>query len=219
MTAYSRECPNCNNIIFHKNERGLKQATKRGHICDTCRLDNLHAYTKANRVAIDSVRTGHPLICIVCKASFTGTILSRYCSYKCRYKHNYVDLDPILKRAIGLSSCIKFGRGKKVFFETLVRKCVNTPCRYCSSTMSLEDLSLDHIVPFGTSANRKDKDLQRELNRPSNLQLICRRCNRLKGNLSHDSFVTLLLFLDQHPEIKSYVISKMAQANLLWRRR
>ena len=116
-----------------------------------------------------------------------------------------------------MSSFITFGgKGKLDYFDELLRSKLNTPCRYCTTLLTVENVSLDHIEPFTTTAARKNPAIKRQLDKPTNLQMICRGCNQLKGKLNHENFIKLTDFLDKNPIISEYVRSKLAQSNVMW---
>lgn len=142
------------------------------------------------------------------------TKLQIYCNSNCKYKA--LSANPIEKRAFTLSSNIAFGKGKKEFFVKLVTEHLNKHCIYCKDMLKIETMSLDHIIPFGETKWRNNKLYQKQLNKLENLQIICKRCNQMKGNLPHAKFVKLLTFLNTDLEIKKYVIAKMAQGSIMW---
>ena len=138
-----------------------------------------------------------------------------YCDKKCQYAARAKD--PIRKKAFTMSSFITFGgKGKLEYFDQLLRSKLNTPCRYCGTLLTLDNVSLDHIEPFVTTAARKNPAIKRQLDRSDNLQMICRGCNQMKGILSHDNFIKLKDFLDKNPTIAAYVNKKLAQSNIMW---
>lgn len=138
-----------------------------------------------------------------------------YCNKKCQYAARAKD--PIRKKAFTMSSFITFGgQGKLDYFDQLLRSKLNTPCRYCGDMLTLENVSLDHIAPFTTTAARKNPAIKRQLDKIQNLQIICRKCNQMKGNLDHRNFIKLLTFLDNNPAISVYVRKKLSQSNIMW---
>lgn len=153
-------------------------------------------------------------ICGGCGETKIGTIGQRYCNYNCRYAS--IGKDPVVKKAFTLSSPVTFGKGRKVFFEKLVGDSLGRPCRYCSTTLQLETISLDHIIPFSESKWRNNPAVKRKLDTADNLQIICKTCNSMKGNLPHDKFVKLLSFMDMDLEIGQYLRRKLAQSNIVW---
>lgn len=160
---------------------------------------------------------GKLMMCVVCKKDFQGHVVhQKFCSKECQYRANYKDLDPITKKALTLSSPIAFGPGRKEFFYNLVSNSIGKHCIYCGTMLGLENISLDHIIPFGKSELRYAKAVQKQLNVPENLQIICKKCNGIKGNLSHEKFLKLLCFLEEDLILKDYVIKKLSQGNMMW---
>ena len=160
---------------------------------------------------------GGIIVCMVCKKEVQGyTSTQKFCSKECQYKHNYKDVEPIMKKAMTISSPVVFGEGKRDFFYNLVKESLYKHCRYCGTILGLENISLDHIIPFGKTELRQSKLVQKQLNIAENLQIICRKCNGIKGNLSHEKFVKLLAFLDEDILLKDYIMKKLAQGNIMW---
>lgn len=160
---------------------------------------------------------GKIISCIICKKQIQGyTSKQKCCSKECYYQHNYRDLEPIMKKSMTISSPIAFGKGKREFFYNLVKESIYKHCIYCGVMLILENISLDHIIPFGTTELRNSKIMQKQLNVSENLQIICRKCNGIKGNLSHDKFIKLLGFLEEDFVLKNYIMKKLAQGNIMW---
>lgn len=214
-----RQCPSCDATIKYKHRQSYLRAIRRNQVCDGCRMKRLR-----ERQAIVCKQPGyrkynHDRICDTCHKAYKGHIHQRFCSKKCRYITLYVNADPITKRAITMSGYILFGRGKKAYFEKLIREHLGKPCRYCNVPLRVETMSCDHIQPFGSLANRKDKILKAQMDRTDNLQIICKKCNTLKGNLNHQDFALLLEFLSEHPFIKTYVLNKLGQSTFIYSQR
>ena len=124
--------------------------------------------------------------------------------------------DPIVKRAMSISSSITFGAGKKEFFVSLVRNAIGKHCPYCGVMLTLESMSLDHKIPFGETKYRMNKLIQKQLNKPENFQIIDKKCNTIKGNLSHEKFKKLMDFLNEDYVLKEYIYKKLTQSSLMW---
>lgn len=124
--------------------------------------------------------------------------------------------DPIVKRALSISSSIAFGPGKKDFFVAMVRRHIGKHCIYCGIMLTPSIMSLDHIQPFGKTALRANKLVQQALNKPENFQIICQKCNTMKGNLDHARFKKFMVFLETDPVLKEFVYKKMTQSSLMW---
>lgn len=59
-------------------------------------------------------------------------------------------------------------------------------CPYCTAPIDILSMQLDHKTPL-----RRGGGPEME-----NLQCICRRCNQIKGELTHEEFSALLLFME-----------------------
>ena len=79
-------------------------------------------------------------------------------------------------------------------------------CRYCNEPIKIQNMVCDHIMPIslgGTST-------------PDNLQLICNRCNRRKGPLTHRQFSKLLVFLKKQSKVMTdYILRKLSKADVM----
>jgi len=64
--------------------------------------------------------------------------------------------------------------------NTYVRKAIFTKCNFeCTHCGAKEDLVLDHIISIYEAF--KNKELISILNTYQNLQILCRKCNSIKG--------------------------------------
>lgn len=212
IQRYQRQCPSCSSTVTYKNLHVCNTAEKLKTPCNSCRMQRLQLSNRQARLSGDYSRSKHQKVCVNCGKTYIGYDVSRYCSRRCNYERRYVKLDPFTKKALTLGACVKFGKGKRAFFESLLRKSLETKCKYCPTVLTLENVSLDHIRPFGSIANRAKPELIKQLNVPENLQIICKPCNSLKGTLSESDFLALLTFLESHPALKEYVLKKLAQS-------
>lgn len=135
---------------------------------------------------------------------------ARWCSWKCGYAARYTNReDPVMKKAIIWGANLLMGLGK---FECLVgsiRYALGTKCRYCQTVLSLGNITIDHMEAYGSRENRQDRLIRLRLDRRENLQIICRDCNQLKGDLHHWQFIALLEFLNRDPKMKSIIIRRL----------
>jgi hypothetical protein len=60
------------------------------------------------------------------------------------------------------------------------------PCPYCRALMDILSLSLDHKIPLRRGGGPG----------LDNLQIMCQRCNRCKGQFTHDEFLVLVIFME-----------------------
>lgn len=121
----------------------------------------------------------------------------------------------ILKKAKSLASNIS-GKGKTDMILDKLTSAIGKPCVYCLSLLDLSNVSLDHIVPYGGRAERANPLIRKELDRDTNLQLICSKCNRAKGDISHEHFLKLNRFLDDYPILAHQLRSRLAQGSMIW---
>ncbi len=123
-----------------------------------------------------------------------------WCSTKCGYETRYTNQpDPIKKKAMVIGANLRMGKGKQDFIMTAVRAALGAPCRYCEQTITLENINCDHIEAYKSNAIRRNKaenrEIRQHMDRRENLQMICKACNQLKGELDHSQFVALKEFL------------------------
>ena len=78
-------------------------------------------------------------------------------------------------------------------------------CRYCRDNLIVSNIVCDHIYPISMGGNSV----------VNNLQIICRRCNTRKGNLTHKEFDSLLKFLSNKTvNMRDYVLRKLSKGDL-----
>lgn len=160
-----------------------------------------------------SLRENPTGICGFCggpMADYNGR--SKWCSAKCRYHGSQQELGPVGARARIMAANVR-GTGKIPALEKLLREAMDKPCIYCGTTITIKNAGLDHKTPLrglrGTPA-------QRELDCLDNLQIVCRRCNGLKGELPHEKYIKLLAFLRTDPEIYARVLLRLSQSRTFW---
>lgn len=74
-------------------------------------------------------------------------------------------------------------------------------CRYCKTRLVVNNMACDHINPMSMGGASISE----------NLQIICERCNRRKGPLTHIEYNALCIFLEQQEEhVRSYVNRKLS---------
>lgn len=89
---------------------------------------------------------------------------------------------------------------------TLICDAIGTPCRYCKEIMHWRKIALDHKRPVDRGGS----------NAISNVQPICRRCNRAKHTLSHKKYKRLLKFLFADEEYKKEIWPRIAFGGRLY---
>ncbi len=125
-----------------------------------------------------------------------------------------------LRKAKSLATALRWReRGKKVpFVLGLLEKKLGSPCPYCQKELTLKNVSLDHKEPFRTAAARRDLEEHYRLDVPKNLHLVCRRCNKAKGNLSDAQYRKLLRFLATDKHMEAAILQKLSQSYLIYER-
>ena len=96
----------------------------------------------------------------------------------------------------------------------LTEASLGTRCPYCLTTLTVETVSLDHTVPKARVARKSEQ------NALSNLQCVCRECNQVKGEFTHNEFTRLLEVLDaEAPEALAIFRKRMKMATMVYGRR
>ena len=86
----------------------------------------------------------------------------------------------------------------------IIYKYYGKDCNYCGCTLTVANIVCDHIHPLSNGGDSI----------PDNLQIICRRCNVRKGNLSDKYFRRILKWLARQPdEISKYVLRKLSKGD------
>ena len=77
-------------------------------------------------------------------------------------------------------------------------------CRYCIKKLDINNMVCDHIIPLSLGGAS------------GNLQMICDRCNRRKGPLTHRQFASLLKFLGNIAKpAQDYILRKLSKADVM----
>lgn len=137
----------------------------------------------------------------------------KWCGPKCQYHGQKSHPDPYFARAVAMGSTIRLGAGKRQIIAEMLRASVNKPCRYCGQIITLKNCSIDHIEPL---RGLRNTPMSKQFDRRENLQIICRRCNGLKGELNHEKYQKLLDFLRTDPEIHRRVMDRLSQSRRFW---
>lgn len=79
-------------------------------------------------------------------------------------------------------------------------------CKYCTNKLRVNNIVCDHIVPLSLGGGSI----------PTNLQMICNRCNTRKGPLTDNEYVLLIKWLaKQNKIVGEYVLRKLARADVM----
>ena len=118
---------------------------------------------------------------------------------KCCHKRNLQQVvQKIMKRATTAKAGL-IARSKKYDVECnitvdelreLMYDAYGTECRYCGRPITIKNLVFDHIVPISKNGNSNK----------TNLQVICKTSNGMKGSLTEEHFGMLLEWLNTVPE-------------------
>lgn len=161
--------------------------------------------------------------CIKCGVELTEEnkyrTVKRYCK-RCQNKFTKVarlkweKTHPIKYKAQRMMTSIKDCKNykhniKRNDIALMVAKSLNTNCKYCSSKLTLKNMSIDHIIP-------KSRNGSCDI---TNLELICAKCNRRKASLTNVEFGLLLEFLNkQNKDFRNIVLARMAMAGMGYKR-
>jgi len=125
---------------------------------------------------------------------------------------------------------LHLGKGATAFLEKMINEAVGKPCPYCGEELTLKNMSVDHIepllrsrVPTKKTIDKKKKNLytDEELTKlydRNNLEIICKSCNQIKGDIHKDDLIWLLDVLSERQDIKDKVLSRMKGSSFVYRR-
>lgn len=144
--------------------------------------------------------------------------IGKFCSKQCQRRAEVNT--PLNSKVRAISANIVLGKGKKELIRNLIESALDSQCLYCGVVLTLDNLSLDHKVAIAGATSRRQKAnnylIRRELDRPENLQIICKDCNFRKSDFDHEEYMALLSFLKQHPNIQTKLYRRLAQARFMW---
>ena len=79
-------------------------------------------------------------------------------------------------------------------------------CRYCIKQLNVNNIVCDHIMPLSLGGNST----------ADNLQLICDRCNRRKGPLTHEQYNSLLKWVSRMARpAQDYILRKLSKSDVM----
>ena len=83
-----------------------------------------------------------------------------------------------------------------------LHKSYGRKCRYCTTTLLVNNMACDHIHPLSLGG----------VSTPENLQMICMRCNTRKGPLTDREFTKILKWLSK--QTKSFILKALLKFNI-----
>lgn len=166
-------------------------------------------------------KRGTMMPCQHCGIEFRAWVAhSKYCSKACRYDALY--RGSVEGKARVLAANVLLGLGKQEILTQMLKNAIGSPCPYCRTELSLENLSLDHKTPHNSTALRKNKkeneEHRRHIDRRENLHIVCKRCNAMKSNMTHEQFMQLLDFLKRDEALKKHIETRLMRSNGFRRR-
>lgn len=201
--------------------RGTTKVERRCQACDKpfmFVLSQLNHYPGGGKYYSRACHFLNPRTCVVCGEGFQGAEDSRYCSPKCSARA-YTLLGPIERKAWSMGANVLGGPGKRTKMEALLRAALGTPCLYCRTVLTLENVGLDHMTPIGQDlrTNKAENvDARRVADAWDNLQLICRSCNAVKGDMTHLEFIELLGCVAAWDDKGEALFSRLRMAGWAW---
>jgi len=96
---------------------------------------------------------------------------------------------------------------KQKLIEQLIQ--VTPECVYCEEEIKIRDVSCDHVVPLSRGGAHLF----------SNIQVVHKRCNNLKGELLHSEVMGLLKWLDgQTQQMKDDILMRLRAGSFRFKR-
>lgn len=122
-------------------------------------------------------------------------------------------------RADILGSNLRLGKGKKELIVQLITNALGKRCPYCSTTITLENCSIDHMEPYGDTAVRErgTQAMKAHFDRIDNLHITCKPCNQQKEDFSHIQWLQLLAFMAAHPGIEPLLKKRLSRSRRMWK--
>ena len=87
----------------------------------------------------------------------------------------------------------------------MLYKSYGKKCRYCSTSLLVNNMACDHIHPLSLGG----------VSTSDNLQMICYRCNTRKGPLTHEMYRDFVEWIEKQPaEMQEYIYRKLAKSDV-----
>lgn len=209
------------NMMKNKSLKGKRLEGKR---LEKLLLNNQHLKERYKTDPAYREKFFKEMVCLNCgkttrkyKANANG-----FCKASCKWEYIKTH-NPIRWKARSLSANLIAGigkgyRGKIDAIESLIRQRLGRECGYCDAKLTLENISVDHKTPYGSGGARRNKadsvEERLQLDALTNIQLICGKCNRLKGNLTDDEFSSLLSFLSSNPSMRTKILKRLGAGHM-----
>ena len=145
----------------------------------------------------------------------------KYLYSKCRgcvllKQRKYVEEHPLKIKALRLFNNSKRRNGVLLgiknnlsyrWVEREIEKLIGLPCKYCLSLLTLDSISLDHVISLSNGGDSLQE----------NIQFICKSCNSAKGQFNDSFFTPLLAFADKYGQ-KKILLGKLKAAAFIFRK-
>ena len=90
--------------------------------------------------------------------------------------------------------------------RNVLLKSYGRKCRYCIKKLDVNNIVCDHIIPLSLGGSSI----------ANNLQLICDRCNRRKGPLTHVEYDKLIQWLTNLTQpAQDYILRKLSKSDVM----
>lgn len=86
-------------------------------------------------------------------------------------------------------------------------------CPYCHGRIMLDNGTVDHKEPIGSAVRSSSASSQarKHADRKDNLHIICKPCNQLKGDFSHEEYMQLRAFLAGKEQLEMKLRRRLSQ--------
>ena len=100
---------------------------------------------------------------------------------------------------------VEFNMSLKEIRDILLKE-YGRKCRYCVKRLDINNMVCDHVIPLSLGGDSTKE----------NLKMICDRCNRRKGPLTHKQYSSLLKFLGKIAKpAQDYILRKLSKSDVM----